>query len=102
MRLSIVFLFAFLLVTVLGAPHIRRAHPGESEYNRRKDANKVKKKLVEYWSRPDVLENLPPAMKPKVETYIKKFPQYQWKGESESSGTGSGSGSRKSNPCNTQ
>jgi hypothetical protein len=95
MRLSIVAVFAFLFVAVW-AMHVPRDYAEQSEYCRRKDPEKVKQKLVEHWSRPDVLETMPSGMKCKVESYIKKFPEYQWKpGTSHSSDTGSESGGKR-------
>ena len=95
MKLTTFFVFAFLVVTVWSL-HVPRDYAEESEYRRRKDPEKVKQRLVEHWSRPEVLKSLPSGMKWRVETYIKKFPEYQWKpGTSQSSDSGSGSAGKK-------
>jgi len=76
--------------------HVPRDYAEQSEYRRRKDPEKVKQKLVEHWSRPEVLKSLPSGMKRRVESYIKMFPEYQWKpGTSHSSDTRSGSGGKR-------
>jgi len=95
MRLTIFFVFVFVFVAVWSL-HVPRDYAEESEYLRRKDPEKVKQKLVEHWSRPEVLKSLPEAMKWRVETYIKKFPEYQWKsGATHSSDSGSGSAGKR-------
>ena len=91
------FLTALLLtVTVLGA-QITREYTDQEMYQRRVDHDRVNRKMVEYWSRPDVLPTLPEGMKEKVEIYIKKFPEYQYKGSAGTSST-----SKKTGPCITQ
>src|SRR5271170_2710504 len=95
MRLALAVVFAFLFVAAWSM-HVPRDYAEQSEYRRRKDSEKVKQKLVEHWSRPEVLNGLPSGMKVKVESYIKKFPEYQWKpGTSHSSDTGSESESKR-------
>ena len=97
MKLSIIFVVACLFAAVR-CMYVPRDYTEDSLYRRRKDSEKVKQKLVEHWSRPDVLRGLPQGMKWRVETYIKKFPEYQWKpGTKHSSDSDSGSaGKRKS------
>ena len=38
--------------------------------------------MVAYWSNLDVLRALPPDLKPEVEKYIKKYPQWHFKEKS--------------------
>lgn len=96
------FLLAILVFASLARALILPRYYGiyEKAYNLRKDGEKVQKAMVEYWSRPDVLPHLPEGMKEKVETYIKQYPEYHYKGSEKESETTSKK--RKSDPCNTQ
>ncbi len=94
---NLLVLFA-LISTVLAAYDLDHGYTNDAAYRRRQDSEKVNKKMVEYWSRPEVLATLPEPMREKVHIYIKKFPQYHYKG---SSGT-SGKSRRKTHPCVTQ
>ena len=51
----------------------------EDNYNRRPNHHDVTSKMVEYWSRPDVLKYLPRGVKEHVEAYIQKYPQYSYR-----------------------
>ena len=68
-----------------------------TEYNRRPDEDKVQQKMIEYWSRPEVFNSLPPGMKDKVGTYIRQYPEYQYK--SSDSPSERASTKRKGDPC---
>jgi hypothetical protein len=95
MKLS--FTALLFAVTVLGA-QITRQYNDDAVYRRRGNHDRVNKKMVEYWSRPDVFPKLPDGMKERVEAYIRQYPEYQWKGSS----SDASDSSKKSNPCNTQ
>jgi len=83
-----------LIVSAFGAT-VSRQYVDNDVYRRRRDQDRVHKKMIEYWSRPDVLPKLPQPMKTKVEDYIKMFPEYHYKkGVSTTS-----SGSKKKEPC---
>jgi hypothetical protein len=47
-------------------------------YYRRDDHQEVTRKMVRYWSRPDVLPYLPRGMREYVRVYIQKYPQYKY------------------------
>jgi len=50
-----------------------------AQYTRRPDEDKVQQKMVEYWSRPEVFNSLPPGMRDKVATYIRQYPEYHYR-----------------------
>lgn len=85
-------------MTVLAVNDLDYGYANDAAYRRRKDSEKVNKKMVEYWSRPEVLATLPESMKEKVDIYIKKFPQHHYKGSS----SRSDESKMKSETCKTQ
>lgn len=98
MKLSGLLVLLGLTTTVLAVYDLDHGYLNDAAYRRRKDSEKVNKKMVEYWSRPEVLATLPEPMKEKVHIYIKKFPQYQYK----DSPSRSDESKRKSGPCIAQ
>ena|SRR5579871_2159748 len=74
---------------------VARGYGKGSGYNRFKSDEKVVQKMVEYWSRPDVLPYLPEDVKDKVEEYISQFPQYHYRPPKQDS-------SRSSSPAEPQ
>ena len=98
MKLSRSLVLFGLITTVLAAYDLDHGYTDDAAYRRRKDSEKVNKKMVEYWSRPEVLATFPEPMREKIDVYIKKFPQYHYRG---SSGR-SDESRRKSDPCITQ
>jgi hypothetical protein len=71
--------FSLAIFLVFASLTVAFALPVDDNYRRRKHPEKVKQQMVEYWSRPDVLPNLPATVKPEVEKYIVKFPEYHYK-----------------------
>jgi hypothetical protein len=97
MKLFYLLVLFGLITTALAAYDLDHGYTDDAAYRRRKDSERVNKKMVEYWSQPDVLATLPESMREKVHIYIKKFPQYQYKGSS----GGSDESRRKGDPCIT-
>ena len=87
-----------LITTVLAAYDLDHGYTDDAAYRRRKNSEKVNRKMVEYWSHPEVLATLPEPMREKVHTYIEKYPQYHYK----DSPSRSDESRRKSGPCITQ
>ena len=87
-----------LISVVLAAYDLDHGYTNDTPYKRRQDSEKVNKKMVEYWSHPEVFATLPESMREKVHAYIKKFPQYHYKGSSSTSDEST----RKTHPCLTQ
>jgi hypothetical protein len=99
MRPTLALLSIVFIAAVLGLHMPRTKDYGDEEgYRRRKDPEEVDKKMVQYWSRPDVLPKLPEGMKEKVEVYIKKYPEYQYRRLSGSSERTSSSGTENNCP----
>jgi len=65
-----------LLVVILYV--VGGKYSAEDNYNRRPNHHDVTRKMVEYWSRPDVLKYLPRGVKEYVEVYIQKYPHYYY------------------------
>jgi hypothetical protein len=97
MKFTATVLFSVNLVAAVLGATITRHYTDTDVYSRRNDDQKVNKKMVEYWTRPDVLPTLPEGMKNKVETYVKKFPEYHYKGEPKTPDS-----KNKKGPCITQ
>jgi len=68
-----VLLLVVVIVYVVGGEY-----SAEDNYNRRPNHHDVTRKMVEYWSRPDVLKYLPRGVKEYVEIYIQKHPHYSY------------------------
>jgi hypothetical protein len=98
MKLSALLVLLGLTTTVLAVHDLDHGYTNDAAYRRRKDSEKVNKKMVEYWSRPEVLATLPEPMREKVHIYIQKFPQYQYKDSS----SRSDESRRKNDPCITK
>jgi hypothetical protein len=84
----------FLLVLLLACIStcigtvIPRGFPTEG-YTRRPGEEKVKQQLIQYWSQPDVLKQIPQPMKGKIKEYIKAY----------KSSEDTSSSSKKHHPC---